>query len=180
MQLEHEPGCPVGIVDIDLVWGLRTGAASLGMLAKVHRLAVLYEEVLGTLGNHVALPCGGGPGEPLGCPQPALFSGWGVPPGGGPETLGRKRPTVYRDFSTLQPDPKKSDGVEALVRFFDNHYHCPCITGSGDPLYTKPMVWCKVFVLNGVLYPHLEESLYNRITEITSFAFLNWREKVSL
>ena len=36
------------------------------MLAKVHCLAVLYEEVLGTLGNHVALPCGGGPGEALG------------------------------------------------------------------------------------------------------------------
>ena len=30
----------------------------------------------------------------------------------------RKRPTVYRDFFTLQPDSKKSDGVEALVRLF--------------------------------------------------------------
>ena len=97
--------------------------------------------------------------------------------------MGEKRPINYRDFLTLQPDSKKSDGVEALVRFFDNHYHCRCITaynGIQIPLYTKLMVWCKVFVLNGVLYPHLEESLYNRITEITSFAFLNWREKVSL
>ena len=106
MQPEHEPGCPVGIVGIDLVWGLRTGAASLGMLAKVHRLAVLYEEVLGTLGNHVALPCGGGPGEPLGCPQPALFSGWGVPPGGGPEALGEKDLQSIETFRLSGPAPK--------------------------------------------------------------------------